>query len=290
MHKNTDRLYVSDRLPERSENSHKGDFGRILNIAGSVNYPGAAYLSSISALKTGAGYLTLAAPKEIIPITASMAPEITFMPLKSQNGAVSAENNIENLEKYDVLSIGCGLTNTEETQKFVLNLLKTRNPEQKLILDADGINILAASQEIIPLKNAVITPHPKELSRLLKIDAEEIITNREKYAAEAAEKYECITVLKGHNSIITDGINVFINQTGSSALAKAGSGDVLTGIISGLAAQKLSLLEAAVSGAYLHGLSGDIAAKDLAEYCVLASDIIKYLPEALKQTAGIEQA
>jgi len=152
MRKNTAGLYVSDRLPKRSENSHKGDFGRILNIAGSVNYTGAAYLSSISALKTGAGYLTLAAPAEIIPVTASMAPEITYMPLKSKNGAVSAENHIENLEKYDVLSIGCGLTNTEETQKFVLNLLKTRNPEQKLILDADGINILAASKEIIPLK------------------------------------------------------------------------------------------------------------------------------------------
>ena len=271
------------KMPPRSENSNKSTFGKILNIAGSMNYTGAAYLSSISALKTGAGYLTLACIDKVADIIASMAPEITFKRLENKNGAISSCNEVD-LSFYDVLSMGCGLTNTDETQKFVLNLLNKRNTSQPLVLDADGINILATVKEKISLKNAIITPHPKELSRLLKVELDEVLENREKYARIASEAYDCITVLKGHNTIVTDGSMVYINGTGSSALAKAGSGDVLTGIISGLIAQKMNLFDAAKLGVYLHGLSGDIAAEDLTKYCVNATDIIEYLPFAIKET------
>ena len=283
MHKKTDKKFIYEKMPERIENSNKATFGKVLNIAGSFMYPGAAYLSSLSSLKIGAGYVTLACPDIILPFIAIKSPEITFKPLKSKNGVIAKENEILDFSKYNVISIGCGLTNTEETQEFFYNIIKEINPEQKIIIDADGINILAAKKETILLKNTIITPHPKELSRLLRVDIEEILSNREKYARIASQTYDCVTVLKGHNSIITDGDNVYINQTGSSALAKAGTGDVLTGILSGLAAQGMPVLDAAIAGTYLHGLSADIAAEELTQYCVLASDVIDYLPCAIDE-------
>ncbi len=283
MHKNIDKKLVFGKMPLRPEESNKATFGRILNIAGSLNYIGAAYLSSIAALKAGAGYLTLACPDEIVNAIASLAPEITYKRLKSKNGAISSDNDLGDLSKYNVLEIGCGITNTEETRDFVFNLLTKRSSMHNVVLDADGINILASKKEVISLKNTVITPHPKELSRLLGVDTDEIMANREKYARITSQTYECITVLKGHNSIVTNGSKVFVNCSGSSALAKAGSGDVLTGIIAGLLAQKLSPFDSAIIGTYLHGLSGDIASVDLTKYCVMATDIIDYLPFAIKQ-------
>lgn len=275
---------VSKLIPERSDNSHKGTFGKILNIAGSTKYSGAALLSSISALKIGAGYVTLGCIEEIINRIASQSPEITFLPLKStQDGTISKVNEIPNIQEFDVVSIGCGLTTNEETMDFTKEFLKKINNRQKLIIDADGINILANFKDGTHLKNTIITPHPKELSRLLNVSVAEIIDNRKKYARITSQTFECITVLKGHNTIITDGEKIYQNTTGNSALAKAGSGDVLTGIIAGLLAQKMDLLEASLLGTFIHGLSGDIASKDLTKYSVLATDIIKYIPQALKE-------
>ena len=275
---------ASKLLPERTDNSHKGTFGKILNIAGSRMYSGAALLSSLSALKVGAGYVSLACIEEIIDRIASLSPEITFIPLKSTNkGTISNNNEIENLYTYDVISIGCGLTTNNETMDFTKDFLKQINKKQKLIIDADGINILANFKDGTHLKNAIITPHPKELARLLNVSVAEIVDNRKKYARITSQTFECITILKGHNSIITDGEKVYQNTTGNSALAKAGSGDVLTGIIAGLLAQKMELLEAGILGTYLHGLAGDIASKDLTKYSVLATDVIKYIPQAIKE-------
>ena len=163
------------------------------------------------------------------------------------------------------------------------NIIKEHCEKTKLIIDADGINTLADYKNKISLKGAVITPHPKELSRLLDVHLDEIIKDREKFAQIASQTYECITVLKGHNSIITDGEHIFINKTGSSALAKAGTGDVLTGMIAGLMAQKLKPFDAAILGTYLHGLSGNLAEKDLTKYSVLATNVIEYLPFAIKE-------
>ncbi len=283
MAKLIDNKLVFGKLPKRPEDSNKGTFGKILNIAGSKSFIGAAFLSSISALKIGAGYVSLACPSEIVPIIAPMAPELTYLHLKSDsNGIISDDNFIDNLYTYNVISMGCGIAISEDIKKFIFYILNNLNKTQKVVIDADGINILSNHKGEISLKNTVITPHPRELSRLLNVSVEEILDNREKYARITSQTYECITVLKGHNSIVTNGEKIFINQSGSSALAKAGTGDVLTGIIAGLLAQKLSPLDAAIIGTYIHGLAGDIAAADLTKYSVLATDIIDYLPFAIK--------
>lgn len=284
MAKLINKKLASSLLPVRDDNSNKSTFGKILNIAGSELYSGAAFLSSKSALRVGAGYLSLACPEKIINRIAPVLPEITFFPLKSdKNGAISCNNKIDDLFQYDVVSLGCGLTTCEGVQAFVLDILKSLNSRQKLLIDADGINILGLHKGEFSIKNAVITPHPKELSRLLNVSVAEIIDNRKKYARITSQTFECITVLKGHKSIVTDGENVYENTTGNSALAKAGTGDVLAGIISGFLAQKMRPLDAAILGTFLHGLSGDLASEDFSKYSVLASDVIEYLPFALSE-------
>ncbi len=270
--------YVYEMFPIREETANKGSFGRILNISGSDRYIGAAYLSSVSALKTGAGFVMLACPEKIVPAIVSMAPEITFLPLKDS----SIDELSTEMEIADIISIGCGLTTQDNIKKLVIDVLKNRKKEQKIIVDADGINALSTANCEISLSNGIITPHPKELSRLLNVQTEDILENREKYARIASKKYDCITVLKGHETIVTDGDTIYINTTGNSALAKAGSGDVLTGIIAGLLSQDADILDAALMGVYLHGLSGDIASEDLTQYSVLASDTIEYIPFAIK--------
>lgn len=275
---------IIDLFPKREQISNKATFGRVLNIAGCKNYIGAAYLSSISPLKTGCGFVSLACVESIVPIIASMLPEITFIPLKEEEGCISSDNLIEDMSAYNVVSIGCGLNTKEKTKEFFFKLITQINDNHKVVIDADGLNILSEYEGEISLKNTVITPHPKELSRLLNVSLDEILENREKYARIAAQKYDCITVLKGHNTIITDGETIYINTTGNSALAKAGSGDVLTGMISALLAQKLTPLNAAIVGVYLHGLAGEIASYDLTEYSVLASDVVDYIPFAIDET------
>ncbi len=289
MVKYIDKKLVYELLPDRDENSNKGSFYKILNIAGSVNYSGAAYLSSISALRAGGGFLALASVGDIISRIAPNMPEVVYIPLKANlNGAISADNKITDLNDYPVISIGCGITTDTDAKKFTLDILSKINENQNIVIDADAINNMASTDVKIALKNAIITPHPKELSRLLKVSLEEILENREKYARITSQTYDCITVLKGHNTIVTDGEEIYINTTGNSALAKAGSGDVLTGIISGLLSQKLSLLNAALLGVYIHGLSGDIASEDLTKYCVLASDVTDYIPFAFNEILNME--
>ena len=284
MAKETTLKQVAKFLPERRDDAHKGTFGKILNVAGSKNFSGAALLSSLSALKIGGGYVSLACIEDIINRIAAISPEITFLPLQStEEGTISSKNQIKNLEDYDVISLGCGLTTNKETMDFTKEFLKKINKRQKLIIDADGINILANFKDGTHLKNTIITPHPKELARLLNVSVAEIVDNREKYARITSQTFECITILKGYNTIVTNGEKIYQNPTGSSALAKAGSGDVLTGIIAGLLAQKVNLLDAALLGTYIHGLSGDIASKELTKYSVLATDVIKYIPMAIKE-------
>ena len=279
-----DAKLVLPFLPERDDNSNKGTFGKILNIAGSRQFSGAAFLSSKSALRIGAGYVSLACPDEIISRIAPALPEITYCPLKSSiDGSISSENVISDLHNYDVLSIGCGLTTNVDTQKFLISLINQVNSRQKLVIDADGINILALHRHELSLKNSIITPHPKELSRLLNVSLAEVNDNREKYARITSQTFECITVLKGHNTIVTNGDKIYTNTTGNSALAKAGTGDILTGIIAGLLSQKVPSYQAAMLGVYLHGLAGDIASEDYTMYSVLASDVIEYIPFALAE-------
>lgn len=280
---------VSDMAPKRIQNSHKLTFGKVLNIAGSANYKGAAFLSSVSALRSGAGYVTLASVKDVINSVSHLTPDLVYLTLnENKNGNISDDNVIKDLSSYNVISIGCGISTDDSVKSFLIGLLSQISLKQMLVIDADGINLISSLKCTIPSKNTIITPHPKELSRLLNVSTEEINLNREKYARITSQTYDCITVLKGNGTIVTNGEKIYINKTGNSALAKAGTGDVLTGTIAGLLAQGTNVFNAAILGVYLHGLAGDIASSYLTQYGVLASDVINYLPQAFAKVLSSE--
>ena len=277
-------------LPRRSADSNKATFGNVLNVAGSVNYRGAACLSSVASLRVGAGYSTLACPEAVANSASSLTPDIVTIPLKIHDGGIDRTEYKKILEvahKYRVLAIGCGLFSlhgdNENTKAFFASLMAAiAGFELTVVIDADGLNILSELQPIDLPRNSILTPHPKELSRLLKIETEIIQSDRAAHAKLAAEKFGATIVLKGHRTIVTDGSSMFVNTTGNSGLAKAGTGDVLTGTIAGLAAQGLDPLGAACLGSYLHGKAGEIASRELTEYGVLASDLSRYLPRAIR--------
>ena len=258
------------KLPERPEFSNKGTFGKVLNIAGSEYYTGAAYLSSISALKIGCGYVALSSCPKALSTVASISPDIVYIPISDVKNS---------LEKFDVVSIGCGLSVEPGTAILFKSLISDLSLTSKTILiDADGLNIMAKKKPARLPKNLIITPHPMEASRLLKTDVEKILEKPVDYAKKLSEKYSCTTVLKLHSTVVcSKDMEIYINDTGNSALSKAGAGDVLTGIISGLCAQGMTPFEAAKLGVYLHGRTGEIASSMLTEYSVLASDLLKYI-------------
>ena len=262
--------YKLPKMPERPENSNKGTFGKVLNIAGSDYMRGAGYLSSISALKIGAGYVEILSDEKVLDTVSNLAPEIVLVPISKLE---------ETINEATVISIGCGLSTSTEAVMLFKKVLKLRK-NQPIIIDADGLNILS-KMEFDFCKNAILTPHPKEASRLLGCSLDEVLNNIKQSALKITEKYNCITVLKTHQTVITDGEKFYENKTGNSALAKAGSGDVLCGMITGLVAQGADLFDASVLGVYLHGLTGEFASKDLTEYSVLASDLVNNIPKAI---------
>lgn len=269
--------YKLPKLPKRSENSNKGTFGKVLNISGSEYMTGAGFLSSVSALKVGAGYVELASCERALNVVATLAPEVVLAPLSKIPELIS---------NATVLLIGCGLSTSDTAKQIVKTVLPAQIPT---VVDADGLNILAESPEILhsakndKIKNLIFTPHPKEASGLLNCELEDVLNDMENSAKKICEKYNCITVLKSHNTIVSDGNKIYKNTTGNSALAKAGSGDVLAGIIAGLLAQKMTPFDASCLGVYIHGLAGDLAKNDLTAYGVLASDTVRYIPNALKK-------
>lgn len=263
------------KIPSRKEISNKGTYGRVLNIAGSDYMPGAAYLSSVSALKTGCGYCFLCSGEKVINAVAAKTSNVVFAPLKELK---------ENIEKSDVIEIGCGLGQNKESISIFHKTILYADITKPLIIDADGLNILSKNPKAYiskGFKKVVLTPHPKEAARLLNVD--NVLDNIEQAAKLISEKYNCVTVLKTHKSYIysPDGRN-YTNTTGNNALAKAGSGDVLTGMIAGLIAQGMDTFEAACTGVYLHGLCGDIKAEELTQYSVMAQDLIDAIPKAIK--------
>ena len=263
-----------DNMPIREQNSNKGTFGKVLNVAGCENYVGAAYLSTYSALKVGAGYVALATEKEVIKSVSQMLPEAVY---------VEVPYAYRRLSDFTVALIGCGIGqgfSAKQNFKFIINYYN--NKEIPVVIDADGLNILSQMNLSLP-KNTIITPHPAEAARLLVKDIDEVLSDLEGSAMELCEKYNCTVVLKTHRTIICDKSNMFINEHGNSALAKAGTGDVLAGIIAGLLAQKMTPFEAAKLGVYLHSRAGEQASEELTEYSVMASDIPKYLPNAIKE-------
>ncbi len=283
---------IKKLLQKRPENSHKGTFGHVLNVAGSEFYTGAAYFSSVSALKVGCGLVTLASASSVLRAVSALCPDIIFAPAEK----------LKNIENFQAVSIGCGLSQAKDAVKIfkkVINLSK--NSEIPVIIDADGLNILSrhcetkcvGSELIMRTKqscsylklpqNLILTPHPKELAGLIDTKVEEILSEPELWAKKCCEKFNCTTVLKLHKTIVVDTCgNFYVNNTGNSALAHGGSGDVLTGMIAGFIAQSMNIFDACCLAVYLHGLAGELASKDLTEYSTLASDLINYIPKALK--------
>lgn len=258
-------------MPHREQNSNKGTFGKILNFSGSKNYIGAAYLSTISPLKAGAGFVALASDKKIIQAVSSLLPEAVYL---------SRKEGVKNLKDFSVVLIGCGLGNSDGL--FLSVIKRLQKETTPTVIDADGLNILSRHNIRLP-QNSIITPHPLEAARLLGVRLEDVLGNLEDSAKKLSEKFNCVAVLKTHRTIICYKDKLFINQHGNSALAKAGSGDVLAGIIAGLLAQKMDLFEAAKLGVYLHSRAGEIASEDLTEYSVLASDLPRYLHKAISE-------
>lgn len=266
--------FISSMIPIRKEEGHKGNYGRILIIAGSKGYTGAAYLSTEAALRSGGGLVTLATREEVKDIMAIKLYEAMTLGIEDE------EKFMDAIKKSDVIAMGPGMRNDEFTFKTVSTVLN--NAKGPVIIDADGINCLQNNLDILKSSNCdiVITPHLGEMARITKLSIKYIEEHRREVAEEFAKKYGIVVLLKGKNTIITDGCKTFINPTGNSAMASGGMGDTLTGIISALIGQGLSPLNGAVCGAYVHGKAGDILSKDM--YSLIARDVIEMIPFVMK--------
>ena len=273
---------IMDKLPSRPAHANKGDFGKLLNVAGSINYIGAAILSCRAALRIGTGLVTLASTEYVMAAAASAMPECVYFPLHQDDRgyiySANAKMLSEAAEKATAVSAGCGMGNNENTAILVEALLKSGNCP--IILDADGINCISDNINVLKDNDRpiILTPHPGEFARLLGISVAEVQANRLERARRFARDYGVVVLLKGMNTVIAapDG-RVTVNPTGNNALSKAGCGDVLTGIIAGLAAQGTEPYEAAVLGAYIHGKCADELAKTHNPASVLAGELVEYL-------------
>lgn len=275
------------KIPPRKQDTHKGDFGHVFVLAGSRGLTGAAYLTSQAALVAGSGLVTCGIPKSLnivmeIKLTEAMSlalPETKELSLSSS----SEEAIIDFSRNIDVVAIGPGLSRHQDTQILVRNLLKRL--DKPVVIDADGVIALQGHCEILKKRKAttILTPHPGEMSRLIEKDVSTIQRNREKTTTLFAKKYNIIIVLKGHRTVVANSKgDVYINKTGNSGMSTAGVGDVLTGVIASFVGQGIDPYSAAIVGVYLHGLAGDIAAKEKGQFSLIASDLLDKLPQAIK--------
>jgi len=268
----------------RKQNTHKGDYGSLLAVCGSYGMAGAAVFSGKAAVHSGVGLLRMAMPESIYPIAAGQVPDAVYYPMNdSENGTLSIENCdriIELASKQKACLAGCGLGCSNDTRELIGRLvLECPVP---LVLDADALNVLA--EDVFLLKEAkspiIITPHPGEMARLVRAEAEDVQKKRLALATEFASDFGVYVVLKGANTIIAapDG-TAKVNLNGNPGMAKGGSGDVLAGIIGALLAQRMDGFDASALGVYIHSLAGDAAARKLSEYGVTASKIIENIKE-----------
>ena len=272
---------VLSLLPDRDPWGHKGTFGKVLLLCGSRGFTGAAYLAAMGALRSGAGLVFLGVPEAIYAIESVKLNEPVVFPLPDQNGMLSEDALQEilgRLPQMDAVLIGCGLGISPDTQRIVKKVLE--NACCPVVLDADGITLLAAHKDILRGRQypTVLTPHDGEFSRFGGIIGED----RMESAAVAADAWNSIVLLKGHETCISDGKTGYRNRTGNPGMAVGGSGDVLAGIIVSLLGQGLPPLEAAACGAWLHGAAGDLCAGEIGQYGMLPTDMLERLPRLMK--------
>jgi len=275
-------------LPRRPADANKGTFGRVIVCGGSINYIGAAYLACVAASRVGAGLVTLATARSLQAILASKMTEVIYVPLPESEPGIVAEEAFETLQPWladhNVLLMGCGLGQKPPTVEFIKSLLFS-DTTPDLVLDADALNALAQVPQWWQklTRDAVLTPHPGEMSRLTGLSVEEIQSNRLGIAREKAALWQKTIVLKGAYTVVAtpDG-RARISPVANAGLASAGTGDVLAGIIAGLLAQGLSLFDAAVCGTYLHSQAGDVVRGELGNTGMIASDLLSVLPRAIK--------
>jgi ADP-dependent NAD(P)H-hydrate dehydratase / NAD(P)H-hydrate epimerase len=277
-------------FPKRALDAGKGAFGHVLVMAGSNGYTGAAYLTSQAAILSGSGLVTLAVGKSIYPIMAEKLTEVMVKPfLETRDYSLSllAEKELLNFsEKCACAAIGPGISRNKETQGLVRSLLGRIG--KPVVLDADGINAFAGHVDSLKKTTAplILTPHVGEMARLLDKDIDEVKNNRKDIALEFAHKYNIVLVLKGHETIVAKPDGAFyVNATGNVGMATGGTGDVLTGMIASFVGQGMEAFSAAAAGVYLHGLSGDLAAKEKGVLSLIATDLLNKLPEVLKALA-----
>jgi NAD(P)H-hydrate epimerase len=285
-------MRLPTQLLYRKADSHKKDFGDIFILAGSSRFSGAAVLCAESALRSGAGLVTLGIPKSINNAMIKIKPkEVMTLPLPETNEqtlSLSAYKKIKDFIKgIDILVIGPGLGDNNSTYKLVRQIISTI--DKRIVIDADGLNALVGNLNILKRPNgrqfdAILTPHPGEMSRLIGLDIAKIQKNRKDIAKKFAKDYNVTVVLKGYRTEVTDYQgNFYTNSTGNPGMSTAGSGDVLTGMIGAFFGQGLNAFEAAKYAVYLHGLAGDLAAKEKTQISMIASDIINKIPEAIKK-------
>lgn len=277
---------IMPQLPPRRPDSHKGDYGRALMVGGSRGMSGAIALAGRATLRSGAGLVTLAVPRCVQDVVASLEPSYMTHALPDENGhiAAPAADEVATLARNaTVVAIGPGLGRDTVLTEFVARLY--REIEQPMIVDADGLFALAETVGVLgkPGGPRVLTPHPGEFARFTKQQLES--EQRVEAAAKLAERNstrQTVVVLKGHETVVTDGRRYSINRTGNPGMATGGAGDVLTGIIAGLMCQGMEPFGAARLGTHLHGLAGDLAVESVGEVSLIAGDLIDYLPMAFQ--------
>ncbi len=264
-------------LPERPHDGHKGTFGRVLIIGGSAGMIGAPVFAGTSALKMGAGLVEIAVPNTILTAALSITPELIGV----DSGAIRELKSA--CAKADAIVIGPGLGRSNVAEKMVRNVITLR---KKLVIDADALAVLAKFEAWPRGANAeaVLTPHPGEMATLMhRTQIPFDSSSRRKVAIDCARKFGQVVVLKGHETVVTDGKRIFINKTGDTSLAKAGTGDLLSGMIGSLLGQNMNCFEAACLGVHLHGRAGEIAGGKLGPRSVMARDVIDAISEAIRR-------
>jgi len=276
----TSHSLVRAHCPPRRQDTHKGDYGRVLILAGAEGYTGAPAMAAKAALRSGAGLIYLGVPRCVYPILAAKLDAPMVFPLADDRGTLSLSSLpaiLEKLSKADACLLGPGLGRSKELDELICAVI--RSCKCPLILDADGINAIAGHMDVLRGANCpvVLTPHEGEFRRLTQIAETDRILGAQRLAKDTG----CVVLRKGHETVITDGNTTYVNRTGNAGMATGGSGDVLAGILTALAGQKIPLLQAAAAAAWLHGTAGDLAAAKLGQYSMGPMDLLDQLPRLL---------